>query len=508
MAKVQKHWVLDPDLAQAWAVDGSSTVSTLLSRAAESGVKIWLTAATLSYVARAIESCREGDPDFWRGLLARANILSDHGFEQQEVFLHARNPVQAQVAAAARSLPDDQTYIVSQDENFDTLGEKPVVLPEKALAELERETINQPMPFIDLAAQQARLRPHLERGIEAVLRHGRYVLGPEVAELESRLADFVGVSHCITVSSGTDALFIALMALGIGPGDEVITTPFTFIATAEAIALTGARPCFVDIDPKTYNLDPSGIEAAITPRTRAIIPVSLYGQCADFDRINEIAEKSRLPVIEDGCQSFGAEYKGRRSCGLTQIGVTSFFPSKPLGGYGDGGAIFTRDAALAEVMRQIRAHGQKRRYQHQRLGINGRLDTLQAAVLLAKLGQFAWELERRREIAARYSQMLANTEVIVPYIEPYNTSVYGQYTVQIEDREQVVHRLNKAGIPTAVHYPLPIHYQPVFVDLGYGEGAFPVAEKLSRRVLSLPMGPDLSPSRQRRVVEKLLQTLE
>lgn len=363
------------------------------------------------------------------------------------------------------------------------------------------------IPFIDLATQQTRIKPELDRRIEAVLKHGQYIMGPEVQELEDRLASYVGVKHCITASSGTDTLLIALMALGIGPGDEVITSPFTFIATGEMIALAGAKPVFVDIDPRTYNIDPAKIEAAITPRTKAILPVSLYGQCADFDAINMLAAKYNLPVIEDGAQSFGATYKGRRSCGLSSIGSTSFFPSKPLGGYGDGGALFTGDDGLAKVMREIRAHGQDRRYHHPRLGINGRLDTLQAAVLLAKMEVFAQEVTAREGIGARYDAMLLNV-ARTPFVEAHNTSVYAQYTVQVDNRDHVQQKLNVSGVPTAVHYPVPLHLQPVFADLGYNTGSFPFAEAAARRVMSLPMHPYLEESEQKRVAEALREALQ
>ena len=296
------------------------------------------------------------------------------------------------------------------------------------------------IPFCDLKSQFQRISPLVEAGTDTVLRHGQYIMGPEVQELEGRLASFVGVKHCITASSGTDTLLIALMALGIGTGDEVITSPFTFIATGEMIALAGAKPVFVDIEPRTYNIDPAKIEAAITPRTKAILPVSLFGQCADFDAINTLAAKYNLPVIEDGAQSLGATYKGRRSCGLSTIGSTSFFPSKPLGGYGDGGALFTDNDALAKVMSEIRAHGQDRRYHHPRLGLNGRLDTLQAAVLLAKMGVFADEVVARERIAIRYDDLLRD-KVVPPFVEPHNTSVYAQYTVQVDNRDQVQNKL-------------------------------------------------------------------
>jgi UDP-2-acetamido-2-deoxy-ribo-hexuluronate aminotransferase len=353
------------------------------------------------------------------------------------------------------------------------------------------------IPFIDLKAQQERIKEDLNRRIQRVLDHGQYIMGPEVKELEVKLAAYVGVSHCIGVASGTDALMIALMAIGIQPGDEVITTPFTFIATAEVIALLQGKPVFVDIDPRTYNIDPAKIEAAITGKTRAILPVSLYGQCADMDAINAIAAKYHLPVIEDAAQSFGATYMGRKSCGLSTIGCTSFFPSKPLGCYGDGGACFTDDDGLASRMRQIRAHGQDRRYHHPVIGVNGRLDTMQAAILLAKYEVFETEVKLRGEIGAHYTQSLKDIPgIVTPYIEPFNTSVYAQYTVQVEKRDEVQKNLQAAGIPTAVHYPIPLNLQPAFAELKHGEGSFPVAEAAAKCVMSLPMGPYITEKEQ------------
>jgi UDP-2-acetamido-2-deoxy-ribo-hexuluronate aminotransferase len=358
------------------------------------------------------------------------------------------------------------------------------------------------IPFIDLKAQYRALQPQIQARINAVLEHGQYIMGPEVAELEEKLAAYVGVKHCISASSGTDTLLIAMMALGIGPGDEVVTTPFTFIATGEMIALLGAKPVFVDIDPRTYNIDPSKIEAAITPKTRAIMPVSLYGQCADMDAINAIADRHGLPVIEDGAQSFGATYKGRRSCGLSTIGSTSFFPSKPLGGYGDGGALFTDDDNLAKAMREIRVHGQDRRYHHPRIGINGRLDTLQAAILLAKLERFDWEVEQRQKIGAGYSAMLKdnNLAIVVPFIESFNTSVYAQYTLQVGNRDEIARQMSAEGVPTAVHYPVPLHQQPAFQCFSNTADNLPVAVEAASKVLSLPMGPDLTSNEQSRIV--------
>jgi UDP-2-acetamido-2-deoxy-ribo-hexuluronate aminotransferase len=359
------------------------------------------------------------------------------------------------------------------------------------------------IPFIDLGKQQQRILPDIEKRMAAVLRHGQYILGPEITELETKLAAFTGVKHCITVSSGTDALLIALMAIGIKPGDEVITTPFTFIATGEVIALLGATPVFIDIDPKTYNIDPALIEAAITDRTRAIMPVSLYGQCADFDAINAIAARHSLVVIEDACQSFGATYKGKKSCALSAIGCTSFFPSKPLGCYGDGGACFTDDDSLALKMRQVMNHGQDRRYHHPMIGLNGRFDTLQAAILLAKLAIFDEEVALRAEIGAKYSAQLtaaAGDRIVTPYIDPVNTSVFAQFTIQVAQRDTLQQALQTKGVPTAVHYPVPLNLQPAFAGLNRPAGSLPVAEAAAARVMSLPMHPYLADADMARIV--------
>mgnify|MGYP000959228400 CR=1 FL=1 len=346
------------------------------------------------------------------------------------------------------------------------------------------------MEFIDLKIQYSQIHESVNQRIQKVLDHGKYIMGPEVAELEEKLADFTGAKNCIAVSSGTDALLISMMALDIKPGDEVITSPFTFIATGEMIALLGAIPVFVDIEPVTYNIDPSKIEAAITSKTKAIMPVSLYGQCADLDRINEIAGNHDIPVIEDAAQSFGATYKGRHSCNLSTVGCTSFFPSKPLGGYGDSGACFTNDDELANVIRQIRVHGQDRRYHHPRVGINGRMDTIQAAILLAKLEIFSGEVKAREEIGRQYTKLIIEhcPGIVPPYIEAHNTSVYAQYTVQIENRTEVQKALNDAGIPTAVHYPVPLNKQPALETKLFN---LDVAEKYSEKVMSLPMHPNL-----------------
>lgn len=358
--------------------------------------------------------------------------------------------------------------------------------------------------FIDLKAQQALIKDKIDANIQHVLAHGQYILGPEVAELEEKLAVFVGAKYCISVANGTDALQIAQMALGIGPGDEVITPGFTYIATAETVALLGAKPVYVDVDPRTYNLDMHLLEAAITPRTKAIIPVSLYGQCADFDAINAIAARHSIPVIEDAAQSFGATYKGKRSCNLTTIACTSFFPSKPLGCYGDGGAIFTNDDELAKVMRQIARHGQDHRYHHIRVGVNSRLDTLQAAILLPKLEIFPHELERREQVAQGYSRLLGDAGIIAPFVESHNCSAWAQYTVQVAGRDKVQVSFKAAGIPTAVHYPIPLNRQPAVRD---DAARLPVGDAIAERVMSLPMHPYLDDASQLLIIQILQESL-
>ena len=349
------------------------------------------------------------------------------------------------------------------------------------------------MEFIDLKSQQARIKAKIDQRIQDVLSHGRYVMGPELDELEERLKNYVGTRHCIGASSGTDTLLIAMMALGIGPGDEVITVPFTWISTAEMIALIGATPVFVDIDETTWNMDVSKLESVITEKTKAIMPVGIFGQTADMTGINEIASRNgNLPVIEDAAQSFGATHHGKKSGGLSTIGSTSFFPSKPLGCYGDGGGLFTNDDELAERMRHIRVHGQTERHHHPILGINGRLDTLQAAILLEKLEIFDDEILRRQEVAQAYGDGIRNSSVTLPRVGPSNTSVFAQYTILSSNRDVLAASLKKAGIPSVSYYAVPLHLQPVFADLGYKKGQFPITEDVASRGLSLPMNPYLS----------------
>jgi len=360
------------------------------------------------------------------------------------------------------------------------------------------------IPFIDLKAQYQALKPQIQARINAVLEHGQYIMGPEVKELEDKLAAFTGAKHCITCASGTEALLMSLMALDIGPGDEIVTTPFTFVATAEVVVLLGARPVFVDVEPDTGNINADLIEAAITPRTKAIMPVSLYGQTADMDAINAIAAKhGSIPVIEDAAQSFGATYKGRQSCNLSTIGCTSFFPSKPLGCYGDGGAIFTNDDVLAQAMREIRVHGQSQRYVHTRVGVGGRMDTLQCAIFLAKLARFEWEVQQRKDIGQRYNLLIDHACIARIQQRPERTSVYAQYTVMVPNREALQKRLVEAGIPTAVHYPVPLNEQPAYKHLCC-PNCTPVAQQLAKRVMSLPMSADLDAEAQHEIIELLL----
>lgn len=359
------------------------------------------------------------------------------------------------------------------------------------------------IPFIDLKTQYQALKPQVQARIDAVLEHGQYIMGPEVKELEDKLSAFTGAKHCITCASGTEALLMSLMALGIKSGDEIITTPFTFVATAEVIVLLGAKPVFVDVEPDTGNINANLIEAAITPQTKAIMPVSLYGQTADMDAINAIAAKhGNLPVIEDAAQSFGATYKGRQSCNLSTIGCTSFFPSKPLGCYGDGGAIFTNDDTLAQAMREIRVHGQSQRYVHTRVGVGGRMDTLQCAIVLAKLERFEWEVQQRHDIGQHYNELLDQAGITRIQQRQERTSVYAQYTIMVPNREVLQKHLANVGVPTAVHYPVPLNEQPAYRHLCCPD-CTPVAQKMAKKVMSLPMSADLTVEQMKRIASVL-----
>lgn len=359
------------------------------------------------------------------------------------------------------------------------------------------------IPFIDLKSQYKALKNSIDSRIHAVLEHGAYVNGPEVVELEKTLASYVGVKHCLTIANGTDALWVPMMAYGIGAGDEVITTAFSFIATAETILLAGAKPVYVDIDPKTFNIDVTKIEAAITPKTKAILPVSLYGQIADMDKIQAIAKKHNLLVIEDAAQSFGAKYKDKRSCSIADISGTSFFPAKPLGCYGDGGAIFTNDDNIAKVMKEIREHGSESRYYHTRLGINGRLDTIQCAILLAKMERYDWELEQRQKVADKYNDAFSSIKAdgfSTPFVGVDHNSAWAQYTITVKDRASFQQKMQAAGVPTSIHYPRTMPDQPFYQNEETKRLEIPVARWAAENVISLPMYPDMDATTQDKII--------
>ncbi len=364
------------------------------------------------------------------------------------------------------------------------------------------------MDFIDLKAQYKLYKEEIDSKIKANIDNATFINGKDVTELENKLAEYVGAKYAIGCASGTDALLMPLLAYGVKQGDEIITTPFTFAATAEVICFCGAKPVFVDIDEKTYNIDVNQIEKKITPRTKGIMPVSLYGQAADMDKINAIAKKHNLFVIEDACQSFGAVYKGKKSCALSDVGATSFFPSKPLGCYGDGGMVFTNNKELADHMRSIGNHGQQGRYHHVYFGLNFRLDTIQAGIMLAKFNHFDKECNDRHAIGAKYSAMLAGTSAVAPYMAAETTrSVYAQYSIRVKNRDKVVAHLASKNIPTAVHYPVPIHMQPAYKYLEYKTGDFPISERVASEILSLPMHPFITEEDMKTVVQAIKEAL-
>ncbi len=357
--------------------------------------------------------------------------------------------------------------------------------------------------FIDLKAQYKKYKEEINSSIQAILDQAAFIQGAEVKSIEENLSKYVGVNQTISCGSGTDALLLALMSIDIKPGDEVITTPFTFYATAETIALLKAKPVFIDIDKKTYNIDSSKIEAKITKKTKAIIPVGLFGQPADMDEINQIAKKHNLVVIEDAAQSFGAEYKGKKSCNLSTIACTSFFPAKPLGCYGDGGAVFTSDEDLGAKIRSMMNHGQGERYMHKYIGINGRLDAIQAAVLNVKLKYYDQEIKDRESIGNRYTDLLKSKDVITPFIKDDRTTVYAQYSIRVKNREEKMKQLNEKGIPVAIHYPMPLYKQEAFSYLNESEKNYPISELISKEIMSLPMSPFLTKEDQDYIVENI-----
>lgn len=350
--------------------------------------------------------------------------------------------------------------------------------------------------MVDVVGQYKKIKPEVDAAVHRVLDSGNFILGKEVGELERNVAGYLGTSHAVGCASGTDALQVAMMALGIGPGDEVITTPFTFVATAETIAILGARPVYVDIDPKTFNIDVSKIETAITPRTKAIIPVHLYGQACDMDALMAIAQKHKLRVIEDSAQALGAQYKGKKICGFGDIGCISFFPSKNLGAFGDAGMVVTNDVDLAARLRMIIVHGSKERYYHEILGVNSRLDTIQAAILLVKLNYLDQWNNARLQAANRYDSLLTGSGVITPHRAPDRNHIFHQYTIRTPKRDALAQHLNEKGIPFGVYYPVPLHIQKAFSMTGGGVGDFPVSEEAAGDVLSLPMHTELDESQQ------------
>ncbi len=490
-------------------------LADLLAKGSGPHTKCWVSSSSLvvlEYVARRYLQKEGMDPNLagkttrrlLADLLQNVTPLTNFGFQQDATYLAATDLEDAQIVRAA-CLLCGPTAIVTNDTRFEIAGTNLLTLkPAEAHRWIEDASPPPSIDFIDLKSQQDSIRPQLEKSIHTVLRHGQYIMGPEVKALEGRLADYVEVEHCISCASGTDALLMALMALDIGPGDEVITIPYTWISTAEVIALLRAKPVFVDIQPDTFNLNPDKLEAAITRHTKAIMPVGIYGQCADMTRINTIAASHHLPVIEDAAQCFGATHHGKKACNLSLIGCTSFFPSKPLGCYGDGGAIFTPDAALAEKMRQIRVHGQKVKHQHPLVGINGRLDTMQAAILLEKMKIFPEECANRAEAGGRYNSLFAAHSGIYPQlVAPGNTSVYAQYTILAENRDLLSQTFKKAGVPAVAYYSRPLHLQGAFADLGHRPGDFPVAEQVAAQCLSLPMSPYLTAREQQQVLAAL-----
>ncbi|HPV31139.1 MAG TPA: DegT/DnrJ/EryC1/StrS family aminotransferase [Deltaproteobacteria bacterium] len=381
-----------------------------------------------------------------------------------------------------------------------------------------------PIQFIDLNAQQQRIRDAVLRNITRVLDHGQYIMGPEIRELEEKLAGYVGTRYAVSCSSGTDALLMALMAYGAGPGDAIFTSPFTFVATAEVISLLGATPVFVDIEPDTFNIDPMKLEQAVDAlekkdpgihplprgfeglRPKGIIPVDLFGQPADYDAINALAQKKGLFVIEDAAQSFGAEYRGKKACALADVAATSFFPAKPLGCYGDGGMVFTDDSALYEHLTSVRVHGKgSDKYDNIRIGINGRCDTLQAAILLAKLEIFPEEMDLRQEVAGRYTDALRSSgDIQTPQVKDGRLSAWAQYSLVSGKKEDILDALKKAGIPTAIYYPKPLHLQGAYTYLGYKPGDCPVSEITAGKIFSLPMHPYLTKEEQQKITDVIL----
>jgi UDP-2-acetamido-2-deoxy-ribo-hexuluronate aminotransferase len=502
--------ILDAEVAVAVGGANNPEIKDWLVRRRKAGHRNWLYVGQQAEMLHLLISEAEKENTSDPGAAARDQLAS---LQQSCLWLAALaedgdtlsdpDPVAVGLTRAASRVGND-TRIATNNPSRLERG-LPFLSLDSAITE---ELVMRPMPLVDLRAQQDRIRAGLERSLHRVLHHGKFIQGPEIHALEAALAEYVGVEHCIGVASGTDALLIALMALEIGPGDEVVTTPFSFIATAEMIALAGAKAVFADVDPRTGNLDATRLEPAITRRTRAILPVSLYGQSADMTQINQVAQKYQLPVIEDAAQSFGALHRGAKSCALSTIGCTSFFPAKPLGAYGDAGAIFTSDADLARIMRELLSHGQDGHYHHIRVGVNGRMDSIQAAVLREKLSILDDELTRRQFCADRYNELLQELEgragLTLPFVQIENRSAWAQYTIQINHRDRVRQRLLGEGVPSAVHYPMVLFHQPAFQQ---PISNCPHSVCLAAKVMSLPLHPYLEAKTQHIVVEHLKRVL-
>ncbi len=501
--------ILDAEVVAQLCRDDMPELRDVLRLRRDNGHRNWLYVGQLSQILDLLTKAASAEGNSDPQCVARVKLANFCGDCQwlsalggDAELICDTDPMAAALVEAAKRLGDGTRILTSIDSRLQC--GTPFIDARSA----DITTLTSKVDFIDLKTQQDNIRSKVEANLHRVLHHGRYVMGAEIPQLEQRLAQSVGIDHCICVSSGTDALLIALIAMGVESGDEVITSPFSFFASVEVIALLGAKPIYVDIDPSTFNINVDKIEAAVTNRTRAILPVSLYGQCSDMDTINAIASRHNLTVIEDAAQSFGATYKGRRSGGLSDVACTSFFPAKPLGAYGDGGACFTSDASLATVLRQVRDHGQDRRYHHARLGVNGRLDTLQAAVLLAKLDIFEVELNNRQAVADRYTEQLSNFHrdglLILPHVHPDNTSSWAQYTVRVGERDAIQTAMSEQGIPTAVHYPVPLYDQPGLLQIGV---ECPESNRAANEVISLPMHPYLKPETQDRIISALANSL-
>ncbi len=502
-----KHLLLDVNIVVDLCVSrtGSANSYAAVALAGEQGIGLWVYAGsvqTLEYVVAAeLRYARQKAGDMLSGNAARhlaRQVLSEITTHYQWLAALAsegavftdEDPEDAQLIHSLQRFVAGTAILLTRDGRMLERCGDAAITPEAFIKQSLQSPIKSAIDFIDLKTQQNAIRSQLEQNIHRVLHHGQYIMGGEIDLLEAKLAAYTGAKHCITVASGTEALLISLMALGIGAGDEVITTPFTFVATAEVIVLLGAKPVFVDIEPDTCNINAGLIEAAITNKTKAIMPVSLYGQPADMDEINTIAAKYNLPVIEDAAQSFGATYKGKKSCNLSTIGCTSFFPSKPLGCYGDGGAIFTNDDEIAQACKEIRIHGQSARYYHPRVGVGGRMDTLQCAVILAKWDRFDWEVEQRIAHGERYNQLMDENGIQRVQQRSDRTSVFAQYTILLDNRDEIETRLKEAGIPTAIHYPTPLNEQPAYGHLCCSE-CTPISKKTATQVLSLPFSAEL-----------------